>query len=304
MAQEIYDSTRSFDEPGDDVNAFNLEKIDPAKRLIDYFQHFSLWSNIMSSEFDFGPDPASSASVESEYNRLKNFTLRDVKYPLRADEFVKQYLDRLLGRIRIIDAKLNSVAENEEDFMDGLERNIPREPCIICGKLIPHTTLFTCRFCYQNIHSWNKCSVLFDDGQRVCMKCYRDPTLKRIMDNNEVDDWRGKGFPRNKKVLKPDKKITSSRISSDSEPATDSSESEPPLDSSAVSTLNSSFVPNNATVETANESGDWDLGNSPSVRPDLNNSLRCESTNTTGNDIELSSNTSLSTEKKCDLSSL
>jgi len=71
-----------------DINGFYC--IDFAKKFKVLLKYFPLFSETMRAIFGNGSINATSAAVESEFNDLKNRTLRDVSLPMRADKFVSK----------------------------------------------------------------------------------------------------------------------------------------------------------------------------------------------------------------------
>ncbi|XP_039308812.1 uncharacterized protein LOC120358483 [Solenopsis invicta] len=54
-----------------------------AKRLLQDIAIFPLWSNVCRDNFGYGRIPASSASVEGEFNKIKNCILKNYSVPMR-----------------------------------------------------------------------------------------------------------------------------------------------------------------------------------------------------------------------------
>lgn len=71
--------TSSLEETYININGFYC--IDFAKKFKVLLKYFPLFSEIMPVIFDYGSINATSAAVESEFNDLKNRTLRDVSFP-------------------------------------------------------------------------------------------------------------------------------------------------------------------------------------------------------------------------------
>lgn len=60
-----------------------------------------MWSCIVRNHFGYGRLPASSATVESDFNNVKTRLLKK-KVGMRADDFVKIHLDYISGHAKII----------------------------------------------------------------------------------------------------------------------------------------------------------------------------------------------------------
>lgn len=85
-------------EKGDDWNPRECPHF--AKRLLKHLLTIPLWSSICREEFGYGRIPASSASVESTFNTIKNKNLLKVK---RLDVAVEDLIKYNNGKLKIID---------------------------------------------------------------------------------------------------------------------------------------------------------------------------------------------------------
>lgn len=65
-----------------------------ANKLIDDMKFFPSWSCVCRDKFGYGRIPASSASVEGEFNIIKNIFLKNETTPMRADVFVIKHVKR------------------------------------------------------------------------------------------------------------------------------------------------------------------------------------------------------------------
>ena len=85
-----------------------------------------LWTNIYKDEFGYSRVPASSASVESKFNKLKSFLLKNCPL-MRVDSFVKTHVDYLRGVIKIVDTQnvTNDIAIPFADAKDTLLTSTP-----------------------------------------------------------------------------------------------------------------------------------------------------------------------------------
>lgn len=76
-AQKLYNSCSKYYElEGEEPNPYFLHNINLSRQLLNDFKLLPLWSSIYSTHFNFGRDPASSASVESEMNKFKNVIMK------------------------------------------------------------------------------------------------------------------------------------------------------------------------------------------------------------------------------------
>jgi len=80
------------------------------KRLLKDMITYPL-SNVCRDDFGYGRIPASSAAVEGEFNKLKNNVLKNLNLPIRIDEFKKIHLDFLHDKLKIVDAKKDSLTQ-------------------------------------------------------------------------------------------------------------------------------------------------------------------------------------------------
>jgi len=90
---------------GDRVNPHYFPRI--VERLIIDIKLLPLWTNIYTDQFGYGRIPASSASVESEFNKLKSLLLKNCPL-LRIDCFIQKHVDYLRGVLKIADAQSNT----------------------------------------------------------------------------------------------------------------------------------------------------------------------------------------------------
>lgn len=61
-----------------------------------------LWTAILTKYFPFCRKIASSASVESNFNNLKNRIFQNVTLPLRADNFLAHHIPSIEGQMKIV----------------------------------------------------------------------------------------------------------------------------------------------------------------------------------------------------------
>lgn len=60
-------------------------------------------------KFGFGRIPASSASVKSEFNIIKNM-VKTEKSPMRADVFVTKHVNFMSGRLKLVRAESGDIS--------------------------------------------------------------------------------------------------------------------------------------------------------------------------------------------------
>lgn len=110
------------DNGGDRENAHYMPKL--ADYLMKDIKLLPLWSCLCRDKFGFGRIPASSASVESDFNIVKNIMLKTEKTPMRADEFVAKHVNFISGRLKIIRANIENIpVENAPGTQDNINQN-------------------------------------------------------------------------------------------------------------------------------------------------------------------------------------
>lgn len=119
--KDIFNNVKSSIEShkGDRINPHYFEEI--VKRLLIDIKTLPLWTNMYRDEFGYGRVPASSASVESEFRKLKSLLLKNCPL-MRVDSFVQKHVDYLRGVIKIADAQnaTNNVTISFVDMQDTL----------------------------------------------------------------------------------------------------------------------------------------------------------------------------------------
>lgn len=77
-----------------------------ANRLMKDMKLIPMWSCICRDKFGYGRVPASSASVESDFNIIKNIFLKTDQTPMRADEFLMKHIKFISGHIKLMNVNL------------------------------------------------------------------------------------------------------------------------------------------------------------------------------------------------------
>lgn len=83
------------DQVGDHDNMYFIPAVAPL--VLNLCTYMSLWSGIMCKGFKYGDITATSASIESQFNDLKNRFLRHVNIPMRIDDFLKLHIQSING---------------------------------------------------------------------------------------------------------------------------------------------------------------------------------------------------------------
>jgi len=193
-------------EVGDRDNAHYFPPL--AKRLLKDMTVFPLWSNVCRDDFGYGRIPASSAAVEGKFNKLKNNVLKNLNLPIRVDEFIKIHLDFLHGKLKIVDAKKDSLTqqlcdemiidENNKDKKTSnvdASRQILLKSCPACANNDLPSGAHICVICKTAVHALEQCSTSINEeghGQkRICLFCSSHKSSHKILASQEMKNWRG-----------------------------------------------------------------------------------------------------------------
>lgn len=113
---------------GDRDSAFYVpELINDLKR---YCYDFPLWTAIMKDKFDSPFTIASSVSVESDFNELKNQILRFVVRPMNADRFIVRHLHSIEQNAKLFRGKQlrriqhSNIMDEYNNDNDELDNNV------------------------------------------------------------------------------------------------------------------------------------------------------------------------------------
>lgn len=195
---------------GDRENAKFLPKF--ADRIMKDIKYLPMWSCICRDKFGYGRIPASSASVEADFNIIKNIFLKNEETPMRVDEFVSKHVNFLSGRIKL--AHSRSVAEenkmeeanieiNNESIEDTIEKpveltdeiiNIPNiaNSCPVYANGDEPIGVHKCYICKKAVHAMDECSTpLGEEGfgqARICKNCNDNNIVKDVLPTREVEN--------------------------------------------------------------------------------------------------------------------
>lgn len=195
---------------GDRINPHYFPQI--VERLIIDVRLLPLWTNIYRDQFGYGRVPASSASVESEFNKLKSLLLKNCQL-MRIDSFLQKHVDYLHGVLKIVDAQstnnnttissvdpnaiLTSTPKKESNYDVNLMLDSDNS-CPACKNNDKPSGAHACYLCKKHVHALPQCSLPFGEegyGQSlVCIIC-KDivQNIKDILASREVENWRGFG---------------------------------------------------------------------------------------------------------------
>lgn len=175
-----------------------------AERLLKDIKLIPMWSCICRDKFGYGRVPASSASVESDFNIIKNIFLKTEQTPMRTDEFITKHMSFINGRIKLINVNLQDKEKNREDVtesvndieistMDNVNKNVENE-CPACRNGDQPSGAHVCYICRKNVHALDACSApVGEEGygqKRICKNCQKTDN-QNIIASREVEDWHG-----------------------------------------------------------------------------------------------------------------
>jgi len=165
-----------------------------------------MWSCICRDKFGYGRIPASSASVESDFNIMKNNFLKTEQIPTRADDFVMKHIKFISGRIKL--ANVNLQEKGTEDMIEqSTEHNVEiittdntinkniEDECPACRNGDQPSGAHMCYICQKNVHALDSCSApVGEEGygqKRICRNCQKTRNVQNIIASREVEDWHG-----------------------------------------------------------------------------------------------------------------
>ncbi|XP_025997044.2 uncharacterized protein LOC113005544 [Solenopsis invicta] len=190
------------DNEGDRENAHYMPVF--ADRLLKDIKLIPMWSCICRDKFGYGRIPASSASVESDFNIIKNTFLKTEQTPMRVDEFITKHISFISGRIKLTDINFQDKEKNTEDVIepinsinitiaDNVNEDIETEGPA-CKNGDHPSSAHVCYICQKNVHALDACSASVGEegyGQkRICKNCQRTD-VQNIIASREEEDWRG-----------------------------------------------------------------------------------------------------------------
>jgi len=85
---------------GDRISAYYLPELVP--HVIRWCQDFPLWTSVMLHKYNSPYDIATSATVEGDFNTLKNQILHFEQRPMSIDRFVVRHLKSIDGSTKIM----------------------------------------------------------------------------------------------------------------------------------------------------------------------------------------------------------
>lgn len=203
---------------GNRENAHYLPKF--ADRIMKDIKYLPMWSSICRDKFGYGRVPASSASVEGDFNIIKNVLLKNEETPMRVDEFVSKHINFLSGHIKLAHSKQLAEEDKTEEpnkaklidiNNDTIELNYEiinvssiTNPCPVCANGDKPTGDHKCYICKKAVHAIDGCSApLGEEGYgqaRICKDCSENNIVNDILPTREVENWRGLATTKEKKT--------------------------------------------------------------------------------------------------------
>lgn len=94
-AERIYNESKLFLQTGNEINPLYLPQLVPYK--IKCMKLVPLCSGLMIPVFGYGNETASSAAVDSSFNKLKNITFKNILLPTDVELFLEHHISSLRG---------------------------------------------------------------------------------------------------------------------------------------------------------------------------------------------------------------
>lgn len=196
------------DNEGDRENAHIMPAF--ANRLMKDIKLIPMWSCICKDKFGYGRVPASSASVESDFNIVKNIFFKTELTPMRVDEFLMKHVKFISARIKLINVNFQEKEQGKEDTRDmaePMESNMeiitpdrivdknPEDQCPACKNGDQPSGAHICYICQKNVHALDSCSApVGEEGygqKRICKNCQKTSNIQSTIASREAEDWHG-----------------------------------------------------------------------------------------------------------------
>ncbi|XP_039307718.1 uncharacterized protein LOC113004773 isoform X2 [Solenopsis invicta] len=172
-------------------------------RLLVDIKLLPLWTNINTDKFGYGRIPASSALVESEFNKLKSLVLKNCPL-LRIDSFIQKHVNYLHGIMKIVNVpdqnssvNAKNVSLTHTSLTEPTTTNLLNNSCPACKNNDEPTNAHICYLCEKSVHALPQCSSVFNDSEegygqrRICMTCKNVGNIKNILESRETENWCG-----------------------------------------------------------------------------------------------------------------
>lgn len=178
-AQEIYDKSKQSISEGTGINPMYLPTLVPI--IIKCVKLLPLWSGLMIPIFGYGSETASSAAIESSFNKTKNITFKNISLPTDIETFLEHHISSLRGASLLRTSQqiftTNPLAQSNHEITitSPIIKNISiginnvnddtlliRETdCPLCktGNLPSQQGLHKCTICKVPVHALSSCST-------------------------------------------------------------------------------------------------------------------------------------------------
>lgn len=128
-AEIIHVRSQQSIEEGMGLNAMYLPSLIP--QIVKCFNLLPLWSVLMIPIFGYGKDTASSAAVESSFQKLKNITFKNISLPTDIETFIEYHTASLKSASLLRSTPYLSVSNNNVECENSdLDNNLMDE-CIV-----------------------------------------------------------------------------------------------------------------------------------------------------------------------------
>jgi len=126
MSQNIVEQCQIevSDQVGDHDNMYFIPAVAPL--VLNLCTYMPLWSGIMCKAFKYGDIPATSASIESQFNDLKNRVLKHVNMPMRIDDFLKLHIQSINGTMKLMNSKINKIPLEDTNINQSSQNAFPK----------------------------------------------------------------------------------------------------------------------------------------------------------------------------------
>lgn len=170
-------------EEGCDPNPYFFPAL--ADKLLRDYKELPIWSCLRRDHFGYRRIPASSVSVESDFNTLKTRVLEKIKTGIRIDQLVTRHLDYVNGTATILTAQpkgqkpcMPSVPSSEDGaHIPSGGEEVVKPQCIACQNGDVPAGTHRSAECSIAVHIFPECSVVCPGAEegygqkRICLIC-------------------------------------------------------------------------------------------------------------------------------------
>lgn len=214
-AQEIYDKSKRSISEGTGIDPMYLPTLVPI--IIKCVKLLPLWSGLMIPILGYGSETASSAAIESSFNKTKNITFKNISLPTDIETFLEHHISSLRGASLLRTSQqiftTNPLAQSNHEItitspriknisiginnVDDDTLLIRETDCPLCktGNLPSQQGLHKCTICKVPVHALSSCSthISGEEEKRVCFLCSdinKAPEVDNILkEDKSVENW-------------------------------------------------------------------------------------------------------------------